>query len=250
MHVPIDSPAVAHGVGLFETMLVERGQAVLAPEHFARMQRSAAALGFPPPDREAFDGEVSRAAASAAEGEAALRCVYIAGGGDLNDPWTLAAHAHPIAPATLARRAHGRVVLLDRSLVRSLPEHKLTSYAACVIGLRRAAAAGADEGLFVTPEGRVLEGTSTNVFAVTSRGVVTAPLSAGILPGIMRAWVLAEAARAGVNVEERAPSPGELREGSFLTGSLTLLAPVRVLDGEPCADAGAFFEHLTERWRR
>lgn len=242
--VALDSPAVAHGLGLFETMLVTRGRIVLLEEHLARMTRSAEALGFPLPDGDAFRREANDAAATAAGDEAALRCLYVASGAHA---WTLAAEPHPIPPLTLSRRAHGRVVTLDPSLTRALPEHKLTSYAPCVIGLRRAAAAGADEGLFVTRDGLILEGTATNVFAVTGRSLITAP--ADVLPGIMRGWVLEHATKLGLTLDARCPSPDELREGSFLTGSLTLLAPIQRVNGDSCRPPGEVFAALAEAWR-
>jgi branched-subunit amino acid aminotransferase/4-amino-4-deoxychorismate lyase len=242
LQVAIDSPAVAHGLGLFETMLVVCGQVVLLEEHLARMTASASALGFPLPDADAFRREAMHAAAPVND-EAALRCLYVASS---VDEWTLAMTLQPIPAMTLSRRAHGRVITLDAALTRALPEHKMTSYAPCVIGLRRAAALSADEGLFVASDGAILEGTATNVFAVSDRALITA--SSGVLPGIMRAWVLEEAKALGVATEERAPSRDELRDGAFLTSSLTLLAPIRSLDGEPCRAPGEIFEAIARRW--
>ena len=48
-----DSPAVAHGIGLFETLLVVRGQVFHVDEHFRRLAVSALALHFPPPSETA-----------------------------------------------------------------------------------------------------------------------------------------------------------------------------------------------------
>jgi branched-subunit amino acid aminotransferase/4-amino-4-deoxychorismate lyase len=229
-------------MGLFETMLVVAGRVLQPGEHFARMADSSVRLGFPPPERTRFEEEAHRAAAEVADlPEAAVRCLWLEA-----DRWLLHASAIPIPALTLQRRARGRAVTLD--LTRSLPRHKLTSYAACAIGLRRAAAAGADEGLFVTRDGEVLEGTATNVFAVRGSTLVTA--GEDILPGIVRGWVLQEAARLGLAVEVRPPSPAELREGGFLTGSLTTLAPLRTLDGVGCRMPGPLFDELLRRWRQ
>jgi branched-subunit amino acid aminotransferase/4-amino-4-deoxychorismate lyase len=236
--IAIGSPAVAQGLGLFETMLVANRSVALLERHRARMTRSAAALGFPVPDAAAFRAEVLRAAEEVA-GEGALRCLWIAAE---TDAWVLAAEAQPVPARTVSRRVHGRAITLPPSLARALPEHKLTSYAPCVIGLAHAAAAGADEGLFVNREGLVLEGTATNVFAVTRHALVTAP--DGVLPGVMRARVLEQADALGIAIEWRCPTRDDLRAGSFLTSSLTLLAPLRTLDGEPCAAPGAIFEEL------
>lgn len=248
--LPIDAPGAAHGVGLFETMLVLRGRALQIDEHFARMRASCDALGFPGPDAEAFRTEVERACVSTAENEAALRCVWIAGGSvDDADGWQLAASTSAIPRVTRARRDFGRAITLDRSYGRSLPLHKMTSYAVCVVGLRKAMALDADEALFVTRDGLVLEGTSTNVFATRDETLITAPSSAGILPGVVRAWVLSAASRLGVSIEERAPSIEELLGGAFLTSSLTTLAELRMLDGRACATAGGTFVRLREMWR-
>lgn len=240
MLIPADSEAVAHGVGLFETILVENGRAFFVNEHYERLAASAAALGFPPPDRAPFDDEVAKAI-----GTCALRILYVDAG-----EWQLTSTTSPIPPMTLARREHGRAITLDPSFARSLPRHKLTSYAVCVVALREAQQSGADEALFVTRDGGYLEGTSTNVFAISNGRLITTPLTAGILPGVTRAWVIAEARKLGIEVESRVPSREDLLAGSFLTGSLTKLAPIRRLDGAECPDSLPILSELQRAWSR
>ena len=169
----------------------------------------------------------------------AVRCEFVDG--------AVRADPRPIPARTTARRERGRVITLDRSFVRSMPEHKLIGpYAVCIAALEHAANDDADEGLFVTEDGLVLEGTATNVFAVNERGLVTA--ANGVLPGITRAWALTTAASLGIDVEYRAPSIEELRAGAFMTGSLTTLAPIRVLNGHACRAPGPTFEAILARW--
>jgi branched-subunit amino acid aminotransferase/4-amino-4-deoxychorismate lyase len=225
-----DSPAVAHGMGLFETMLVVGGQVFDVDAHFRRMAASAEALGFPVPEERTFRDAV------------ALRCVYVQD----TARWQLVATTAPIPATTLRRRKGARVITLDRELTRALPRHKLTSYAPSMIGLHQAIAAGADEGLFVDRRGRVLEGTTTNVFAIDGSTLITA--RTGILPGIVRAWVLENAPRAGLGIVHRAPTVEELRNGSFLTSSLTILAPITHLDGIRCLSPGPVFAKLRWMW--
>jgi branched-subunit amino acid aminotransferase/4-amino-4-deoxychorismate lyase len=155
---------------------------------------------------------------------------------------------NPLSPITLRRRRRGRAITLAHT--RALPEHKLTAYAASTIGLREAVAKNADEGLFLDRNGHVLEGTATNVFAIGERTLITAPLGAGILPGVVRAWVIANAAQAGLKVIERAPSVDELRDGSFFTSSLTTLAPIRRIDGIACAVPPRLFAELRRLYLR
>ena len=250
---------------LFETMLVVDGRAVHLEEHFARMRRSAEALGFPALSLDAFRETLGSVTLT---GEA-VRCVY-------RDDGTL--HAEPIAipAATLERRQNARAITLDASIERTLPEHKLVEhYAVAREALQFALGNGANEALFVEdrhsclsppssspsddgnqPEGHAgvpvlheacLEGTATNVFAVRGTTLVTA--GENILPGIVRAWTLARASELGLTIEFRAPCAEELREGAFLTGSLTMLAPLRALDAQPCRAPGDAFDELARLYR-
>jgi branched-subunit amino acid aminotransferase/4-amino-4-deoxychorismate lyase len=246
LRLSADAPALAHGLGLFETMRVVRGRVVQTEEHLRRMLGSARALGFPIPDEGAFRRAVAEAAKEvAALDEAAVRCMFLETG---EASWRLVATAGPIPEATLRRRRRGRAITL--STRRALPEHKLTSYAVSTIGLREAVARGADEGLFLDAEGRVLEGTATNVFAIDGATLITAPVGAGILPGVVRAWVIGNAGRVGFDVVERVPSIEEMRRGSFVTSSLTTLAVIKTVDDVACNVVTRGFAELKRAYLR
>lgn len=69
---------------------------------------------------------------------------------------------------------------------------------------------GVDELLFVNEQGALCEGTITNLFVTLADGThATPPLSAGLLPGILRETLLAEAL-AGKEVIEKNLAPGDL----------------------------------------
>lgn len=207
--------------GLFETMLAIGGRVVQREEHFARLARSARELQLPAPDEAQFRAALARAVHS--EEEMAVRCIYEDG--------RFSATTGPIPIVTLHRREGAHVVTLDRGIVRDRPTHKLTSY----MTSRPAIPAGANEALFVDRRGHILEGTTTNVFAIAGDTLITA--RDDVLPGIVRAWVIEHATK----VIERRPTVAELRAGSFLTSSLTLLAPIVTLDGLACeAPRGEF----------
>ena len=217
---------------LFETMLVSGGRVIQRDEHFRRMRASCVALGYPVVDTETFANAV------AAVPDGAVRCTWHP------DDGRLEVVSFPIPRTTLLRRERGRAVTLDRTFMRSLPQHKLAPYDVSVAGLRHAVSMDADEGLFTDHEGNVLEGTATNVFAVSGKTLITAP--AGILPGVVREWVFAQP---DFTIAERPPTPAELRRGGFMTSSLTLIAPLRMLDGAPCATSEAVVE-LAGRYER
>jgi D-alanine transaminase len=81
---------------------------------------------------------------------------------------------------------------------------KSTNLLAAVLAKEEAHQAGADEALFLDPEGVVREGGSSNVFAVLNGVLRTHPLSNRILGGITRLHVIEMAREMGYTVEERA----------------------------------------------
>lgn len=70
---------------------------------------------------------------------------------------------------------------------------------------------GASESLVLTPDNRLLEGGRSNLFLVFGSELVTAPLSAGCIRGVMREQVLKQAASLGLSVREETLSPFELQ---------------------------------------
>ncbi|MFN2239184.1 MAG: aminotransferase class IV [Thermoanaerobaculia bacterium] len=240
------SPSLLWGVGLFETMLVVRGRVTLERVHFERMAAGARQLAIPEPEESRWESAIRSALRfhSGAE-ELAIRCTYLDSEPNGSLPsWTIIARAFEIPPVTMRRRRRGRVVLLPSSIQRAMPQLKSISHLASVVGLRHAEEAGANEGLFTTAEGRVLEGTATNVFAIEGDTLLTPPVEAGILPGIVRGWVIENAPRVGWTVRTRPLGRDDLLGGSFLTSSLTCLAAIRSVEGQAAQSAGERFDQL------
>lgn len=240
------SPSLLWGVGLFETMLVVRGRVTLERTHFERMAAGARQLAIPEPEEDMWASAIRSALpVESGDGELAIRCTYLDSEPNGSaQSWTIIARAFEIPPVTLRRRNRGRVVVLPSSIQRAMPQLKSISHLASVVGLQRAEDADADEGLFMTAEGGVLEGTATNVFAIDGDTLLTPPVEAGILPGIVRAWVIENAPRVGWSVKSRLLGRDDLLAGSFLTGSLTCLAPIRSVDGQAAQNAGERFDQL------
>jgi branched-chain amino acid aminotransferase len=80
----------------------------------------------------------------------------------------------------------------------------------------------ASESLVLTPDNRLLEGGKSNLFLVFGSELVTAPLSAGCIRGIVREQVLKQAASLGLSVREETLSPFELQRANevWLTNAI------------------------------
>ena len=113
----------------------------------------------------------------------------------------------------------------------------------------RAAAKGAGEAIFIR-DGRVTEGSSTNVFALFDGELYTHPADRFILEGITRNVVIELANQLDIPVHEQAFGSSDLpaAEEVFVTGTGTLLAAVTEVDGQ-AINRARVGEVSTRLWR-
>ncbi|PCD04534.1 aminodeoxychorismate synthase, component I [Sphingomonas spermidinifaciens] len=189
----------ARAFDLIETMRFDpREGLVLLERHLERMRASAATFGFPF-DRHAVRNELQAATFRLREG-ARVRLMLSPSGavaietGPLPsagaEPWRVAVVPLPVDPADFRLR------------------HKTSD--------RRfydAARDAHDEVVFVDPAGFVTEGSFTSVFVERGGVLLTPPASRGLLPGVLRAELLASG-----RAIEHDLTPEDLA-GGFLLGN-------------------------------
>ena len=92
---------------------------------------------------------------------------------------------------------------------------------------RNAKKCGLDEKIFLNQKGQISEGCTTNIFFIQDDKLVTPPVSSGMLPGVMRRYVIKEAGRRGVLLEEKELYPEDISKfnGCFVTNSLLGMMP-------------------------
>jgi branched-chain amino acid aminotransferase len=83
--------------------------------------------------------------------------------------------------------------------------------------------------------GELVECSQSNFFLVRNGEVLTPPLSAGLLPGITREFVLELAADAGMTASETRLTPEDLvsAQEAFLTGTTREVTPIVSVDDRP-----------------
>ena len=89
---------------------------------------------------------------------------------------------------------------------------------------RAASLAGAEEAIFVRPDGLVTEGAITNIFVERDGVLLTPPTARGLLPGVLRARLLAEG-----KAREAELTLDDLADGFLLGNALRGLMPARLL---------------------
>ncbi|MFJ7669653.1 aminodeoxychorismate lyase [Lysinibacillus sp. NPDC097195] len=105
------------------------------------------------------------------------------------------------------------------------------------------------EGFFLTECGYVAEGVTSNIFWVKNDILYTPSLATGILPGIMRAWVIEHAQTLGIEVQEGLFTKIDIEQGCecFITNSVQELVPIcRLEDRWFLGNKGPIYLRLQE----
>jgi D-alanine transaminase len=228
------------GEGVFETMRAYEGHVFRLAPHLDRAVAGAMRLGFetPPADQLARAVRDTVDANQHVGGDLAMRLTVTPGPLDPHAPWPMSslgtptvvvtAHALRLSPALYE---HG-VRAVTVPWVREMAEVKSVSYLSASMARRRARAAGADEALLTDGHDHVVEGASSNVFAVVDGRLVTPPVGTGLLAGVTRATVVDVAPAVGHPVTEVPLPVAALRDADevFLTASTRELVPVVRVD--------------------
>ncbi|MGF1640314.1 MAG: D-amino-acid transaminase [Rhodospirillales bacterium] len=254
--VSIDDRGYQFADGVYEVIAVQGGRPVDVEPHFARLQRSLAALGIDwPVGRRALAmivAEVIRRNRIAGSGMAYIQITRgVAPRGHAIPAGlrpSLVVTARPLPPFERAAARQGVAVITIPDLRWRRCDVKSIGLLANVLGKQQAVDAGAYEAWMVGADGTVTEGTSTNAWIVTRRGdLVTREAGPAILDGITRRVVLAIAAEQGIAIVERPFTVGEAKAAAeaFVTGTTTTLRPVVRIDDATIGGGG--IGPLTER---
>ncbi len=222
--ISILDDGLLRGDGAFEVIKLYNGHPFRLEQHLARLGRSAGAieLGFDP---GALRGEIAAILAEDADPDGCLRIVVTRGGRRL-----LTVERTPEWPAS------ARVSLVTLSPSEILAGVKSISYAANMQASRIAAARGADEAVYVRPDGIVLEAPTSAIFWTGEDGSLRTPaLDVGILDSITRDVIVAELdVVEGVLRREDLLSAPE----AFLASTTREVQPISAIDGVDLPEVG------------
>lgn len=232
-----------HGDGLYDTWRTYEGTPFGTAAHLRRLAASARQLGFPSPgDPHAWHARARRLVVQNGLADAAIRLTMTRGAtGDALLPTragrpTLLLTVRRL-PSDLARQQERGIacVLLPfpRDAAPPWGTMKLIGHLSAIVGRQTALRRGAGEGLYVTRDGEVTEGTTSNLFVVERGRLVTPPLASGVLNGVTRDLVLRLACGLGVGVREEPIRVPRLTRAAelFVTASTIEVLPVVRLDG-------------------
>jgi 4-amino-4-deoxychorismate lyase len=248
------------GDGVFESMLAVAGRTRKVQAHLDRLSGSARALELDIPDHaewlRAIETGVAafrsdNPAASPEEDECVVKLLVTRGVEGAERP-TCWVQVSPVGASGRRQREAGiDVILLDRGYDSTAGERapwlllgaKTLSYAVNMAALRHARKQGADDVIFTSSDGRVLEGPTSTVLLAqvdesdsgeTVKRLITPQLDSGILAGTSQGALFAAAKAAGWELGYGPLEPQDLLDADavWLISSIRLLAPVNSIDGK------------------
>ncbi len=229
--------AFHYGDGVFETVAMHAGRLLLWERHMERLHGACRRLSLNAPDPgllRAEAGELCRG-----RNRAVVKIIITRGGGgrgyappDAPSPTrVVGVWPWPDYPAQNGRL--GVAVRWCRTPASISPHLAGIKHLNRLDQVLARAEWGREyaEGLMCDPFGHVIEGTMSNVFAVSGGTLMTPDLSQSGVAGVMRAQIMAAARDLGLRCEERRITGPELEQMDeiFLTNSVIGLWPVTAL---------------------
>ncbi len=260
--VPASAPQVSaldlsatRGDGIFETLSVGNGHPQAFTHHLERFARSARALDLPAPDLQLWRAAILATVAELDPVPEAFVKIVLTRGVEGDGRPTGWAYAAPSGDFTADRTTGIRVVLLDRGYRSDIAQTspwllggaKTLSYAINRASVREAVRRGADDVIFVSSDGLILEGPTSTVVYRRGDTIASPPPDLGILEGTTQVNLFRHAQSLGFTTVYERATPEMLRaaDAVWLVSSVRLAAPVRELDGNPIAVDSALTEKFT-----
>lgn len=228
------------GDGVFESIGVVDGHAQEVVPHLERLAHSAEICDLPLPNQEQWHHAIDRAASDCGPGEWVIKLILSRGveHGPTPTAWVTAA---PASDFSAVRTGGVQVVTLDRGYDLDVAERapwlllgaKTLSYAVNMAALREAHRRGADDAIFLSRDGFVLEApTASLILRFGDRFVTPAP-NGGILHGTTQLSVYDYLVGRGFDAEYATIPASDLSraDAAWLVSSVRLAAPITAVDG-------------------
>jgi branched-chain amino acid aminotransferase len=217
--------------GVFDTSLIVHGTMILRAVHLDRLINDAFALNIAI-DHQRIDALLAKFLTKDHSG--VLRITVTSGPaerGIVNAQRTLPTVLMNLSPVN--RKDQFKPISLQTSHIRRnstslTSRHKTLAYTDNVAAFRAAQAKGYDDALFLNTCGNICCTTMGNLFLKIDDIWVTPPVSDGVLPGVMRQWLLGSGSDLDIKTAEESITANDLKfvKSAFMVNSIRLAAPI------------------------
>lgn len=230
------------GMGVFETIGVEKGKPLFLSWHLQRLKEGLKTLGI--------DGKTVEEKAAPEQIETYLEQNYMEHGvlkimvSEKNILFQT--RENPYTEADYKRGFRLDISKVIRNETSPFTYIKSFHYGDNLLEKRRAKKAGYDETLFLNSAGQVAETSASNIFFIKDRTLYTPSLECGLLPGIVRKYLLEN-----YPVQEMCIMPGDISDfqEAFLTNSLMGIMPVQAIGDYVFESTRVTREHMLSYWK-
>ncbi|HKA88854.1 MAG TPA: aminotransferase class IV [Haliangiales bacterium] len=246
--IPIFDRGFLYGDSVYEVTRTVGGRPLDLDLHLDRLDRSSVQIGIPILPRAELHRAIQKTLDAAANPDSYLRVIVTRGAGEINlDPAAadrprlivLVKELKLPSDEDYRRGVDVALVGVVRNARRAVdPAVKSGNYLNNILAVAEAKRNGAYEAFMLNAAGRLVEGSTCNVFVV-KRGVVRTPaFEDGLLDGITRRRILELAAGAGIPAEEAHLIADDLRgaDEAFLSSSVRGVLPVVTESRRPIGD--------------
>lgn len=227
------------GDGIFESIGVVDAHPQEVTAHLERLAHSARLCELPAPNLDQWRAAIEAAAAHCGPGEAVIKLILSRGveHGPAPTAWVTAAAASDFHRA----RTEGvRAVTLDRGYAIDVPARapwlllgaKTLSYAVNMAALREAKRRGADDAIFLSSDGYVLEAPTASLIVRRGDTFLTPAPNGGILHGTTQLSLFEHLLERGFAVGYETIPAAALADvdAAWLVSSIRLAAPLTAID--------------------
>ncbi|MCW8900430.1 MAG: aminodeoxychorismate lyase [Gammaproteobacteria bacterium] len=231
-----------YGDGLFETMAVRNGKINLWNAHWQRLSLGCKKLSINLPNKEIIENEIALLDKNNRDrqGHYIVKLIVTRGIGERgyrypnkqNITRILTTHSWPNYPDEfLSKGVALRYCETTLSKNSQLAGIKHLNRLEQVLARNEWDTDEFQEGLMLTDDGHVVDGTMSNIFAVKDNMIFTPDLSLCGVEGVMRKTVVEIAKTIGFSVYEKNFTQAELEQADelFLTNSIFGIWPVRII---------------------
>jgi len=230
--------------GVFDTSLMIKGEVQFRAAHLDRLLSDSMAIELNV-SRDEIDTLLRPIEDSGETG--ALRITITRGPSDRGAGFagdrapTLLAQLNPAHPSQAYQPLSLTISDILRNSSSPTSRHKTLNYLDNVLAMRRAHLAGFDNALFKNEADNLCCTAIGNIFLEIDGQWRTPPQRDGVLPGIMRNWLLKTAPILRLDIIEAQVSADALSSvtGAIMTNSLRLLAPIRKIGEHQVSQASA-----------
>ncbi len=259
--ISIHDRGLQYGDGLFETMAVRNGRILLWEDHWQRLALGCEKLSITLPNKELIEKEIALLCDNKDEAQFVIKLIVTRGEGQRGYRFTgeqnvtriLSSHSWPDYPESYQTEGV-EVCYCETTLSENtkLAGIKHLNRLEQVLARNEWDTDEFQEGLMLTAQGNVIDGTMSNIFAVLDNKIFTPSLSLCGVAGVMRKKIINIAKENGFAVYEKEFSKTELEMADelFLSNSLFGVWPIKIIAKTRFTKVGKVTKQLQEEIRK